>query len=218
MGPSLKPDPSSIAPSSNVRKPGLFIVIEGIDGTGKSTQAHRLGDWFVSRGRDVMLSYEPTDGPWGRKLRESAATGRLSPEEELEYFLNDRRQHVEQKIAPALAAGKVVILDRYYFSTMAYQGARGFDPAEIRRMNEAFAPVPDLLLILDLDVDTAHQRIGHRGDSTNEFEKRESLERCREIFLSLKDEPFARVIDSNGPLDDVTAQIQAVVEIACHEA
>lgn len=190
---------------------GLFIVIEGIDGTGKSTQVRRLGEWFESQGREVVLSREPTDGPWGRKLRESAATGRLSPQDELQYFLNDRRQHVEGKIAPALKAGKVVILDRYYFSTMAYQGARGFDPAEIRRMNEEFAPVPDLLLILDLDVDTAHQRIGHRGDSTNEFEKKESLQKCREIFLTLKDEPFVRVVDSAGSLDDVSASIRDIV-------
>ena len=195
-------------------KPGLFIVLEGIDGTGKSTQARRLGEWFVSRGREVVLSREPTDGPWGQKLRESAATGRLSPQDELQYFLNDRRQHVDEKIAPALAAGKVVILDRYYFSTMAYQGARGFDPAEIRRMNEEFAPIPDLLLILDLDVDTAHDRIGHRGDATNEFEKHESLVRCREIFLSLKDEPFARVIDSSGDLDEVSARVLRTVENA----
>ncbi len=194
--------------------PGLFIVLEGIDGTGKSTQARRLGEWFESRGREVVLSREPTDGPWGRKLRESASTGRLSPQDELQYFLNDRRQHVEEVIQPALGAGKVVILDRYYFSTMAYQGSRGFDPAEIRRMNEEFAPVPDLLLILDLDVDTAHDRIGHRGDSTNEFEKHESLTRCREIFLSLKDEPFARVIDSNGSLDEVSERILRAVEQA----
>jgi dTMP kinase len=190
---------------------GLFIVIEGIDGTGKSTQARRLGGWFEAQGREVVLSREPTDGPWGKKLRESASTGRLSPEDELQYFLNDRRQHVEETIAPALAAGKVVILDRYYFSTMAYQGSRGFDPAEIRRRNEAFAPVPDLLLILDLDVATAHQRIGHRGDSTNEFEKKESLERCREIFLTLKGEAFVRVVDSNGSLDDVSERIHEIV-------
>lgn len=191
---------------------GLFIVIEGIDGTGKSTQARRLGEWFESQGREVVISREPTDGPWGRKLRESAATGRLSPQDELQYFLNDRRQHVEEKITPALSEGKVVILDRYYFSTMAYQGARGFDPAEIRRMNEEFAPIPDLLLILDLDVDTAHQRIGHRGDSANEFEKKESLQKCREIFLTLKDEPFVRIVDSSGSLDDVSAKILTIVE------
>jgi len=191
---------------------GLFIVLEGIDGTGKSTQAKRLGDWFRERGRDVVLSREPTDGPWGKKLRESASTGRLSPEDELEYFLKDRQQHVNEVIQPALDAGKVVILDRYYFSTMAYQGARGFDPAEIRTRNEAFAPEPDLLLILDLDVDTAHQRIGHRGDSTNEFEKHESLTRCRDIFLSLKNEAFVRVIDSNADLETVTLRILDAVK------
>jgi dTMP kinase len=190
---------------------GFFIVLDGIDGTGKSTQARRLGEWFEKQGREVVLSREPTDGPWGKILRESAATGRLSPQDELQYFLNDRRQHVEELIKPALAAGKVVILDRYYFSTMAYQGARGFDPAEIRRMNEDFAPEPDLLLILDLDVDTAHQRIGHRGDSANEFEKRESLEKCREIFLSLEDEPFVRVVDASGSLDEVSSKILAIV-------
>lgn len=191
---------------------GLFIVIEGIDGTGKSTQARHLAEWLVAQGREVVLSREPTDGPWGAQLRASAATGRLSPEDELRYFLNDRRQHVAETISPALAAGKVVILDRYYFSTMAYQGARGFDPAEIRRLNEQFAPVPDLLLILDIDVNMALQRIGSRGDSANAFEQRENLQRCREIFLSLKDEPFTRVIDSSGTPDEVGARIRQTVQ------
>jgi dTMP kinase len=190
---------------------GLFIVIEGIDGTGKSTQSKRLAEWFRSRGREVVLSREPTDGPWGKKLRESATTGRLSAEEELECFLNDRREHVEMSIKPALAEGKVVILDRYYFSTMAYQGARGFDPGEIRRRNEAFAPQPDLLLILDLSVESAHGRIGARGDTANEFEQRDTLSRCREIFLSLRDEPFACVIDAELSLNVVTADILSVV-------
>jgi dTMP kinase len=192
---------------------GLFIVIEGIDGTGKSTQASRLGEWFRTQGREVVVSREPTAGPWGKKVRESAASGRLSPEEELEYFLNDRRQHVEELIAPSLAAGKVVILDRYYFSTMAYQGARGFDPSEIRRQNEAFAPVPDRLLILDLDVDSALERIGARGDTANEFEKRENLVRCQEIFLSLRGEDFVRVIDSHGTLDEVADRIREAVAV-----
>ena len=190
---------------------GLFIVIEGIDGTGKSTQSKRLAEWFRSRGREVVLSREPTDGPWGKKLRESATTGRLSAEEELECFLNDRREHVEMSIKPALAEGNVVILDRYYFSTMAYQGARGFDPSEIRRRNEAFAPQPDLLLILDLSVESAHGRIGARGDTANEFEQRDTLTRCREIFLSLRDEPFACVIDAEPTLNEVTADFLSVV-------
>ncbi|MFT3992521.1 MAG: dTMP kinase [Luteolibacter sp.] len=190
---------------------GLFIVIEGIDGTGKSTQAKRLGEWLITQSRQVVVSREPTNGPWGKKLRESAAIGRLSPEDELEYFLNDRKQHVEEVITPALATGKDVILDRYYFSTMAYQGALGFDPQEIRARNEAFSPQPDLLLILDLEIDDALERIGARGDTANEFEKRENLARCREIFLSVKNEPFVKVISSEGTLDEVTQRIKDAV-------
>jgi len=190
---------------------GLFIVLEGIDGTGKSTQAQLLADWFRSRGREVVSGREPTDGPWGRQIRATAATGRLPPEEELELFLRDRRQHVQEVIAPALAAGKVVILDRYYFSTMAYQGCRGFDPGEIRRRNEAFAPPPDLLLILDLDVDTALSRIGGRGDIANEFEKRDSLAKCREIFLSLAGEPFARIVPTDPGPQAVQARLREIV-------
>lgn len=191
---------------------GLFIVLEGIDGTGKSSHAKRLASYFSSLGREVVLSREPTDGPWGKKLRDSASTGRLEPEEELEYFLRDRREHVEQLIKPALAEGKVVILDRYYFSTMAYQGARGFDPQEIRRRNEEFAPVPDWLFILDVEIDTALQRIGHRGDTANHFERRDSLQRCREIFLSLRDEPFARVISAERSMDEIAHQIVDFLE------
>ena len=188
----------------------LFIVIEGIDGTGKSTQVRLLADWLRSQGREVITSREPTDGPWGRMARNSGNV-RLSAEEELQLFLKDRAEHVEQLIQPALDAGKVVILDRYYFSTMAYQGCRGFDPAEIRKRNEAFAPVPDLLFILDLEVDAALARIGARGDIANEFEKRENLLRCREIFLTLKDEPFVHVIDTNRSPDEVHEELRALV-------
>ncbi len=191
---------------------GLFIVLEGIDGTGKSSQVRKLASYFSSLGREVVTSREPTDGPWGKKLRDSATLGRLDPADELEYFLRDRREHVEQLIRPALAEGKVVILDRYYFSTMAYQGARGFDPHEIRKRNEEFAPQPDFLVILDLDVEIALQRVGHRGDQANHFEKRDSLQRCREIFLGLANEPFARVISAAGSMDEISRDIVDFLE------
>lgn len=189
------------------KKEGILIVFEGIDGTGKSSHAKRLASFFSSLGREVVLSHEPTNGPWGKKLRESAATGRLDAEQELEYFLRDRKEHVEQLIQPSLAEGKVVILDRYYFSTMAYQGLRGFDPADIRARNEAFAPVPDLLIVLDLDVEIALQRITGRGDQANHFEKREALEKIRETFLALRGEPFVRVIDASQTMDQIAAEI-----------
>lgn len=198
-------------PQNSSPSPGLLVVIEGIDGTGKSTQAKALATWLREQGHDAIASREPTDGPWGRKIRATAATGRLSPAEELDYFLCDRREHVAEIIAPALAAGKIVVLDRYYFSTMAYQGSRGVDPGEIRRTNEDFAPVPDLLLILDLDVDTALQRIGSRGDTANEFEQRGSLARCREIFLSLRAEPFVHIVPTDAPPEVVQQRLQEIV-------
>lgn len=190
----------------------MLIVLEGIDGTGKSTQAAKLADWLRARGREVVAGREPTDGPWGAKLRSSAETGRMSPTDELDCFLKDREQHVREVIRPALDAGRVVILDRYYFSTMAYQGSRGLDPADIRRRNEAIAPVPDQLFILDLDIDTALSRIGARGDAANEFERRDALVRCRDLFLTLADEPFARVIDARGDINAVQEQIRAHLE------
>ncbi|MGB1260272.1 MAG: dTMP kinase, partial [Akkermansiaceae bacterium] len=150
----------SDSPSGSSR--GKLIVIEGIDGTGKSTQAQLLADALRRAGHEVVQSFEPTNGPWGKKLRESATTGRLSSKEELEYFLKDRAQHVHELISPTVARGGIVILDRYYFSSMAYQGARGIDPQMIREENEKFAPQPDYLLILDLPVDDALERIGVR--------------------------------------------------------
>lgn len=190
---------------------GYLIVIEGIDGTGKSTQATMLAEALRKSGREVVQSFEPTNGPWGKKLRDSAITGRLSIEDELEYFINDRREHVEQLIIPTIKRGGVVILDRYYFSTMAYQGARGIDPEMIRAKNESFAPQPDMLLILDLDVDIALERIGIRDGEANEFEKRESLDFCRKLFLSLKDEAYAEVINANTSITDVNAHVMAAV-------
>lgn len=187
-----------------------LLVLEGIDGTGKSTQSKLLAEALRERGMRVITSREPTDGPYGTRLRNSATTGRLSPEEELQLFLQDRAEHVETLINPALEAGEVVILDRYYFSSMAYQGIRGFDPAEIRRANEEFAPPPDLLLLLDLPVETALQRIGVRDGEANEFEQRSSLETCSEVFHSIKDD-FVRVIDASQSIEDIHRDILAVV-------
>jgi len=190
-----------------VTTPGKLIVIEGIDGTGKSTQATLLANHLRGLGHEVVQSFEPTNGPWGKKLRASATTGRLNIQEELDLFLKDRKQHVEELILPTMERGGTVILDRYYFSTMAYQGARGIDPSSIRETNEIFAPEPDVLLILDLPVNEALNRVGIRDGEANEFEQRESLEFCHDLFLSLTNEPFARVIDASQDIDAVHQQI-----------
>ena len=172
-----------------------------------------MSETLRKQGVRVTQSREPTDGPFGRKLRDSATTGRLSAEEELDLFHKDRQEHVETLINPALKTGEVVILDRYYFSTMAYQGTRGFDPREIRQTNEQFAPRPDLLLLLELSLDTAIARIGVRDGQGNEFEQRESLQLCREIFHSITDD-FVHIIDADQPVEQAHAAIMAVVQPA----
>jgi dTMP kinase len=175
---------------------GFLVVLEGIDGAGKSTLLPALAEFCRGEGYECVQSREPTDGPWGRKLRESASTGRLSLRDELDLFLQDRREHVDQKIRPALEAGSVVLLDRYYFSTAAYQGARGADPAAIIAENERFAPPPDLVLLLDLDPRAGLGRVRTRGDQPNEFERESELQRVRDIFRSLS-HPSLRIIDAS---------------------
>lgn len=192
------------------QKRGLLIVIEGIDGTGKSTQAKMLAEALRAAGESVILDREPSDGPFGKILRASMTEGRLEPEAELELFHKDRKQHVDDVILPALARGEHVVLDRYYFSTMAYQGARGFDIAELRAHNESFAPAPDILFILDLSVDAALHRIGSRGDQANEFEQREALQFCRDTFLSVREETYAHVIDSSPSLEAIHNEMATI--------
>ncbi len=165
--------------------PGFLLVLEGIDGVGKTTISQRLAEHCQSRGLETVSSREPTNGPWGRRLRESAQTGRLSLEEELEFFLKDRAEHIEQVIKPALQQGKIVILDRYYLSTAAYQGARGAEPEKILDRNEAFAPAPDLALLLDLDPKDGLGRVQRRGDKPDEFEHENALREVRRIFLTI---------------------------------
>jgi len=183
--------------------PGFLLVIEGIDGAGKSTLQRQLAAWCREQGLRTVTSREPTDGPHGRALRGSARTGRLAIDQELDLFLKDRREHVDALIIPALTRGDVVILDRYYFSTAAYQGARGLDPAAIIASNETFAPTPDLVLLLDVDPTAGHARIGQRSGAPDDFEGAAYLAEVRRIFLSL-DRPFIKRIDASRELSAVS--------------
>jgi dTMP kinase len=187
---------------SRPNAPGWLVVVEGIDGAGKSTIVRRLADYCRDRGLPCVTSGEPTRGPWGLKLRQSMVEGRLSLDEELSLFLQDRAEHVENLIRPSLAEGKVVILDRYYLSTAAYQGARGVDPARILEANERFAPKPDLVLLLDFDPEGGLARVRARGDAPNTFEQLEQLRAVRGIFLGLQ-YPFIRRIDAGRSADAV---------------
>jgi len=160
----------------------VLVAIEGIDGSGKTTLANFLKDELEKLGYKAALFKEPTDSKWGKMLKKSYSA-RLKPEVELELFLKDRAHDVEENIIPALKEGKIVIMDRYYISTIAYQGALGFDLVDLKEMNEKIAPKPDLVFILDISPEKAVFRVRERGDKPNDFEKFEYLKKVREIFL-----------------------------------
>ena len=165
------------------------MVLEGIDGSGKSTLANNLYLALKKMGRDCLLTFEPTRGKWGSVLRQSfLATKRLSPTEELELFRKDRRDHLEKVIIPALKEGRIVICDRYFFSTAAYQGARGLDPEEILSECRLKALEPDLCLFLEIDPEEALLRIKHgRGEEANNFEQLDYLKEVARIYQKIKD-------------------------------
>ena len=194
---------------------GVLIAVEGIDGMGKSTQVERLAARLNDQGWTAVATREPTQGPWGRKIRALAREGRrdVSPEDELDWFLRDRMEHVESVIRPGLRAGRIVVTDRYYFSTMAYQGARGIDPQRIREMNEALFPRPDLVILLRGEPRLGLARIARdrEGGADAGYEQARYLERVAGLFAQFRD-PAIRVIDARGTPDEVAARIWEAVE------
>lgn len=192
---------------------GLLIVFEGIDGSGKSTQCRMLADLLNKKGIANISLAEPTRGKWGMKIRQLLAKGRngISSNEELEWFMNDRREDVKQNIEPALKAGKVVLMDRYYFSTAAYQGALGFDPEKIRVDNERFAPIPDRVLIFHNSPEKSLERIESSREEKSAFEKRDYLIEVQTIFKSFTG-PNIRYVSSDSSLEKVYEQVLCEVQ------
>ncbi len=193
-------------------KPGSFIVFEGIDGSGKSTQVTRLVEALRAAGHEAEATFEPTRGPFGRKIREKARAGEpIPPETELSWFEEDRKSHVEEMIQPALGAGKVVVCDRYYLSTVAYQGARGLPWREILERSESLFPAPDLVLLLEIDPARSQGRLADRGGPAEpDFENRDFQERVAEIFKELHF-PYLERIDGEADADDVERSVRAAV-------
>lgn len=192
-------------------KQGILIVFEGIDGSGKTTQALVLLDKLRSRSVEAAYFREPSDSRWGREIKRKASkTGSLKPEEELALFQKDRKSNVEKNLKPALDQRKAVILDRYYFSTMAYQGARGIDPEKIRRMNEAFASRPELVFILDVEAFCGLGRIKDRKDKDLLFEQEDYLVKVRELFRSFKGENIHH-IPASGSIEEISTRIEKIV-------
>jgi dTMP kinase len=191
---------------------GLLVALEGLDGCGKSTQIPHVVAALRAGGRDVVATREPTDGEWGRKIRVMAHTGDLPPpDEELRWFMEDRAQHVQELIAPALAAGRTVVTDRYFLSTVAYQGARGLDWREILRESEARFPPPDLALVLEVSAEVGLARVRARaGRPEPAFERAGYLARVAEIFAAVERDYVARV-DASGDLAAVRGGVLAVL-------
>lgn len=192
-------------------KKGILLVFEGIDGSGKSTQAGFLQEKLQNKGFEAVSFQEPSKSRWGREIKKKALYHEsLSAEEELELFLKDRKENVENNLKPALEKRKVVILDRYYYSTIAYQGARGIDPERIKRINEKFAPKPDLVFILDIDAGTGLKRIKDRKEKEKLFEREDYLVKVRQIFKRFRGERFIH-IDALQPQEEISNKIENIV-------
>ena len=199
---------------SDATNPGLFICFEGIDGSGKTTQARLIVERLCTLGYDAVYTTEPTR--WsepGKKLRESFfAPIRLPVEDEFRLFLEDRIFHVKSEVIPLLNAGKIVVTDRYYFSSVAYQGARGLDWQYILEENEKIAVVPHLVIFLDLPVNVAIDRIAsERKEGINTFEKEESLRKVKDIYLLLAAK-FPKLITKLDATKEISETLESVIK------
>ncbi len=161
---------------------GKLIVVEGIDGSGKTTFSKVLYEKLKEKKKKVMLSCEPTSGPFGKKIREILGKKKGDAWELRSLFLKDRMWHVKNLIIPALKEGRWVVLDRYYLSTLAYQTAQGFSLKELLIENETIAPIPDLVIYLDLPLDIAFKRMENRKKDLSLFEKEGFLKKVKKNY------------------------------------
>jgi len=163
---------------------GLFIALEGIDGTGKSTQARRLAGWLEGRGREVILTAEPSPGPLGELVRQGLSREEVfAPGVMTLLFAADRLDHLVRIINPALARGQAVISDRYLLSSLAYQSVHN-NPDWVRSVNSKAAR-PDLTILLDLEVEDCLARLEARNGRREIYERAEFLGQVRLNYLDL---------------------------------
>ena len=196
---------------------GRFVVVEGGEGVGKSTQVERLASSLRSAGREVVVTYEPGDTKTGAELRAALlhADTALDPHAELLLMLADRAQHVAEVIRPALARGAIVVCDRYEPSTLAYQGvARALGVGEVERLSRwaAAGVVADIVIVLDLPDPVAEARVSPVRDR---FERAgaEFHARVRAAYRDLAPARGWLVVDADGTPDDVAARVRAAVSV-----
>ena len=195
----------------------LFIVFDGLDGSGKGEMVERLEEHLVDKGIKVLVTKEPTDGRYGkqirdilRKERDPRAGGELC----LKLFVKDRGEHLKKEIEPFLKQDEsVVVCDRYYYSTMAFQRTQGVDMEKLIIENMAFR-TPDIAFILDLPVEIALERVEKRGKNKEKFEQPEFMGELRENFLKLGKEleDNIKIIDASKSKDEVFSQIKEEVD------
>lgn len=203
-----------------------LITFEGIEGSGKSTQASLFHEWLVSQGTDALLTREPGGTRLGEEVRSlllHTETVRIDALPEMFLYLACRAQIVREVIAPSLDAGKVVVVDRFYDSTVAYQGwGRRIDLSVIDTMNRIATGglVPDLTLILDVDPETGFERLRRRenGQQQDRIEAEEITfhRRVREGFIELaRRERRCRLVDGRKSIDDIQAELRRLYSDFC---
>ena len=197
----------------------LFLVIEGIDGSGGTTQARRLAAHLAAQGVDVHLTCEPSTGPVGRFIRQvldpADPASRLGDAVLPYLFAADRQDHLDREVIPALQRGAVVISDRYYHSSLAYQSL-AIGLSTVTELNAPFLR-PDLTLFLELDTETSLARVTARGGAPERFEALDRLRAVADAYAAVvvhcraHGERIAR-IDARGSVDEVFARVLAEVD------
>jgi dTMP kinase len=192
---------------------GTFIVFEGLDGSGQTTQANLLKDFLSSQGYKVVLTKEPTENSEAGKKIRAALDQKISfPHKTLqELFAQDRREHLENSIIPALKTGKCVISDRYFFSSFAYGTASGIDLNWLIQLNDEFL-MPDFTIILKVRPEICIERIEKRGEGKTLFEKIDRLQKVWEIYEKLPSR-FENVfiIDGEKTVEEVFQTVKEIV-------
>lgn len=191
---------------------GKFIVIEGLDGSGQTTQANFLKDFLSKKGYSVVLTKEPTlDSEAGKKIRE-VLNKRIKIESRplQELFAQDRKEHLENLIIPTLKEGKIVISDRYFFSSFAYGVGPGVSLEWLIKINDEFL-IPDLTFILEVRPEVCFERIEKRGEEKTLFEEKKKLARVWEVYKTLPNRfENVYIIDGERPMEQVFEEIKTI--------